>query len=60
MTSVTLIRRIAASPGTVFDAITTPEGIAQWWGPDEGPVVLAEFDARVGGGSSCAFAPSTA
>lgn len=46
---MTLVRRIAASPDTVFDIISTPEGIAQWWGPDDGPVLLSEFDARVGG-----------
>jgi uncharacterized protein (TIGR02246 family) len=49
MSSMTLVRRIAASPDTVFDLVATAEGIAQWWGPDDGPVVLSEFDARVGG-----------
>jgi uncharacterized protein YndB with AHSA1/START domain len=49
MSSMTLVRQIAASPDTVFDVISTPEGIAQWWGPDAGPVLVAEFDARVGG-----------
>ena len=49
MTSLTLVRRIAARPSIVFDALTTPEGIACWWGPDGGPVLLAETDPRVGG-----------
>src|SRR5260370_37923070 len=49
MTSLTLVRRIAARPSIVFDALTTPEGIACWWGPDGGPVLLAETDLRVGG-----------
>ena len=49
MSSVTLVRRIAASADTVFVLISTPEGITQWWGPDGGPVLIAEFDARVGG-----------
>jgi uncharacterized protein YndB with AHSA1/START domain len=49
MTSLTLVRRIAARPDIVFDMLTTPEGIACWWGPDAGPVVLAESDPRVGG-----------
>jgi uncharacterized protein YndB with AHSA1/START domain len=49
MTSLTLVRRIAARPSIVFDALTTPEGIACWWGPDAGPVLLAETDIRVGG-----------
>jgi uncharacterized protein YndB with AHSA1/START domain len=49
MTSLTLVRRIKARPSIVFDALTTPEGIACWWGPDAGPVLLAETDLRVGG-----------
>lgn len=49
MTSLTLVRRIAARPSIVFDALTTPEGIACWWGPDGGPVLIAETDVRVGG-----------
>ena len=49
MTSVTLIRRIRARPQIVFDAVTTAEGIAYWWGPDAGPVLVAEVDPRVGG-----------
>ncbi len=49
MTSLTLVRRIAARPSIVFDALTTPEGIACWWGPDDGPVLLAETDVRIGG-----------
>jgi len=49
MTSLTIVRRIRARPSIVFDALTTPEGIAIWWGPDDGPVLLAETDVRVGG-----------
>jgi uncharacterized protein YndB with AHSA1/START domain len=49
MTSLTLVRRIAARPSIVFDVLTTLEGIACWWGPDGGPVLLAESDPRVGG-----------
>lgn len=49
MISLTLVRRIAARPSIVFDALTTPDGIACWWGPDAGPVLQAEADARVGG-----------
>jgi uncharacterized protein YndB with AHSA1/START domain len=49
MTSLTLVRKIAARPSIVFDALTTPEGIGCWWGPDAGPVLLAETDVRVGG-----------
>ena len=49
MTSLTLVRRIAARPAIVFDALVTSEGLACWWGPDDGPVLLAETDVRVGG-----------
>lgn len=49
MTSMTLVRRIRARPGVVFTALTTAEGIANWWGPDAGPVLMSECDARVGG-----------
>jgi uncharacterized protein YndB with AHSA1/START domain len=49
MTSVTLVRRIRARPSIVFDALTKPDGIVQWWGPDAGPVLLAETDVRIGG-----------
>ena len=49
MTSVTLMRRIRARPSIVFEALTKPDGIAEWWGPDAGPVLLAETDVRIGG-----------
>src|SRR3974377_2232823 len=47
--SLPLVRRIAARPSIVFKALTTPDGIASWWGPDDGPVLLAETDVRGGG-----------
>jgi uncharacterized protein YndB with AHSA1/START domain len=49
VTSLTLVRRIRARPETVFAAMTEPEGIGHWWGPDAGPVLIAETDIRVGG-----------
>jgi uncharacterized protein YndB with AHSA1/START domain len=49
MRSLTLVRRIAARPSIVFHAMTTAEGVAVWFGPDDLPVVHAEMDARVGG-----------
>src|SRR6478735_850564 len=49
MTNLTLVRRIKARPSIVFDALTTAEGIASWWGPDGGPVLVAESDPQVGG-----------
>ena len=48
MTSLTLVRRIAARPSIVWAALTTAEGVSIWWGPDAGPVLLAETDPRVG------------
>ena len=49
MSDLTLIRCIAARPSIVFDALTTEEGITSWWGPDEGPVLFADTDVKVGG-----------
>jgi uncharacterized protein YndB with AHSA1/START domain len=49
MTSLTLVRRIKASPATLFEAFTTVEGLTSWWGPDDLPVLFAEADVRVGG-----------
>lgn len=49
MTSLTLVRQIVARPSIVFDALASPEGIRHWWGPDGGPVLIAESDLRVGG-----------
>jgi uncharacterized protein YndB with AHSA1/START domain len=49
VTSLTIVRKIAARPSVVFEALTTPQGIVQWWGPDDGPVLVAETDVRVGG-----------
>jgi len=49
MTGLTLVRRIKARPSILFDALTTAEGIASWWGPDGGPVLVAETDPQVGG-----------
>jgi uncharacterized protein YndB with AHSA1/START domain len=49
MTDIALIRRIAARPAIVFEALSTSEGMASWWGPDDLPVVSATADPRVGG-----------
>jgi uncharacterized protein YndB with AHSA1/START domain len=49
MTSLTLVRRIAARPAIVFEALTTAEGIRAWFGPDDLPVIHAAIDARAGG-----------
>lgn len=49
MASLTLVRRIRARQSIVFEALSTPEGLTSWWGPDELPVALADVDLRVGG-----------
>jgi uncharacterized protein YndB with AHSA1/START domain len=49
MNEVRLVRRIAARPAIVFDALVTAEGIRSWWGPDAGPAISAVADPRVGG-----------
>lgn len=49
MNSITLVRRIKARPSIVFDALTTAEGIREWWGPEEVPVVLVQAEPKVGG-----------
>jgi len=46
---MTLVRRIAARPSIVFEAVSTADGMASWFGPDDGPVLISEIDPRVGG-----------
>lgn len=49
MTELIIVRTIEAPPEAVFAAFVEPEKIALWWGPDDGPVLSAEVDPRVGG-----------
>lgn len=49
MTEAVLVRRIAARPAIVFDALVTAEGISSWWGPDDLPVLTATAEPRVHG-----------
>ncbi|HEX5184587.1 MAG TPA: SRPBCC domain-containing protein [Allosphingosinicella sp.] len=49
MKGVTLVRHIKARPSTVFDLLSTAEGLTSWWGPDDFPVIAAAADVRVGG-----------
>lgn len=58
MTSITLVRRIAARPSIVFEALTTADGVAAWWGPDDLPAIVTEVDAQVGGAFRIRF-PTT-
>jgi uncharacterized protein YndB with AHSA1/START domain len=49
VSEATCVRRIAARPSVVFDALTSAEGMASWWSPDDGPVLAAASDPKVGG-----------
>lgn len=49
MSEMSLVRRIAARPTIVFDALTTTEGLTSWWGPADIPVLSAAADVKVGG-----------
>ena len=53
--SVTLVRRIKASPARVWAAITRPEQMVRWWGPDAGPTLSVVADVRPGGRFSVVF-----
>ena len=53
--SLTIVRRIKASPAKVYAAITRPELMLQWWGPDAGPTLSVEADVRPGGRFSVVF-----
>ena len=52
---VRIVRRLKAPPSKVFAAITRPEQIVKWWGPDAGPALSAEVDLRPGGRYSIVF-----
>jgi uncharacterized protein YndB with AHSA1/START domain len=47
--SLTLKRRIKASPDKVFAAWTDPEKVKRWMGPGEAKALAAESDPRTGG-----------
>ena len=53
--SVTIVRRIKASPAKVWAAITQPEQMLRWWGPDAGPTLSVVADVRPGGRFSVVF-----
>jgi uncharacterized protein YndB with AHSA1/START domain len=53
--SLTLVRQIKASPAKVWAAITQPDLMIQWWGPDAGPTLSVEADVRPGGRFSVVF-----
>ena len=49
MPSLTLVRRLRASPDRVFAAWTSAEALGAWFGPHHTRVEEAEVDARLGG-----------
>lgn len=53
--SVTIVRRIKAAPAKVWAAITQPEQMMKWWGPDAGPTLSVVADVRPGGRFSVVF-----
>jgi len=53
--SVTLVRRLKAPPAKVWAAITQPDLMMQWWGPDAGPTLDVTADVRPGGRFSVVF-----
>jgi uncharacterized protein YndB with AHSA1/START domain len=46
---VAMTRGFAAPRERVFDALTRPELLARWYGPDGWSLVVCEIDLRVGG-----------
>ncbi|HWE47750.1 MAG TPA: SRPBCC domain-containing protein [Caulobacteraceae bacterium] len=55
LASLTIVRRINAPPAKVWAAITQPELMMQWWGPDAGPTLSVVADVRPGGRFSVVF-----
>lgn len=53
--SVTIVRRIKAPPAKVWAAITQPDLMMQWWGPDAGPTLNVVADVHPGGRFSVVF-----
>ena len=53
--SLTIGRRIRATPAKVWAAITQPELMMQWWSPDAGPTLSVVADVRPGGRFSVVF-----
>jgi len=53
--SVTIVRRIKATPAKVYAALTESKLMIQWWGPDAEPTLSAEADVRPGGRFSVVF-----
>ena len=48
--SLTMKRRLNASPAEVFEAWTDPQLLVRWFGPENVTTMEAQVDPRVGGG----------
>ena len=48
-TDVVITRTFAAPAALVYEAMTRPEHIRQWWGAGHGEVTICDVDLRVGG-----------
>jgi uncharacterized protein YndB with AHSA1/START domain len=53
--SLIIVRRIKASPAKVWAAITRPEQMMRWWGPDAGPTLSVQAEVHPGGRFSVVF-----
>ena len=54
---VQLSRIVEAPPQRVFEAMTDPEQVAQWWGPEGFTCPEVTLDAKVGGAYRIAMQP---
>jgi uncharacterized protein (TIGR03086 family) len=48
-TEISITRLFDAPKALVWEAVTRPEHVLRWWGPESCPLVSAEIDLRVGG-----------
>jgi uncharacterized protein (TIGR03086 family) len=48
-TEILITRKFDAPKALVWEALTRPEHVLRWWGPEWCPLVSAEIDLRVGG-----------
>jgi uncharacterized protein YndB with AHSA1/START domain len=55
--SFPLSRIVEAPPQRVFEAMTEPEQVARWWGPERFTCPEVTLDARVGGAYRIAMQP---
>jgi len=46
---IVITRQFAAPAQLVYDVMTTPEHVRQWWGAGYGTMTACEIDLRVGG-----------